>query len=1142
MAKITNEQITGGQNPFKQLSEGAQVSLDLINALEKQIKEISKELIKVAQQKPFKSFEQFQKQQQAVQGLGKATRQLDAIEKERLSLMDKLSKANSDRVQKNIELKIQLQEQNKINRRLAQEKLGLISVYQKESARLSELRKKYKEVALTEGETSRQARALLSDISKLDARLKRIDGNVGQFQRNVGNYGNALQGLRRTFLSVASAAGVTFGAFGAFRLASGVVGIFRDFDQASSNLEAVLGATESEMNALRAEAQLLGSTTAFTASEVLALETSFAKLGFPTKDILEMTESTLNAAAAMGSDLDATASLTGATLKAFGLDASEAQRVNDVLAASTAKSALDFEKLSTSMSTIAPVAKSFGFSVEETTALLGTLSNAGFDASTAATATRNILLNLADANGDLAKSLDEPVKDLPSLVKGLKQLQSEGIDLAEALELTDRRSVAAFNTFLEGAGSLESLNTELLGAAGTAERMAAIQLDNLAGDVTILNSAWEGLILSIENGEGAFGSFLRSIVQGVTRIIGSISEVDFDEVSQSIFETAQESRKLANEAQNLLDEYESLRQDGIEPTAEAKDELDLITLKLKDRFGESVIEINKETGALELNTEAVREQIKIKRLAADEEAATLASRLKGVQEALKENEREMDSINRIVDLRRKEAKETGALQKQKEANARATGVIGQINLQLNEEQQEALDQLNKATTTRAGIIQEGNDLRSSEADLLEKLNKLNFDAADIELLFSDAKSEGNEQDKEGVDLTKLTIAELNELKKTRTDLIDAIDAELARRKKLNDKLKDNKTEYQKLQTEVSGLNQKLLEQALLGSINIDTLEEYRQKVRQLTEAQEKLKNSIDDLNTEITPIRPEDIIDGEDIKKSTDVVLQQVDLIGRKTDEELAEEQKRAEQRKAIAIATTESIGQIQSQAIENRIGKLDQEINATTTRQQQLLEKANQGVLDAQESLAAEQAKQSRLELARKREEQKQENLSAFLALLKAGIEAGKTPAEAFSNAGVILSAAPAFINALPGLYEGTDGKTVAQTLGKPHLNTQHDQYLTRVDGEEIILKGDHAAMIPKGMSGADIAMGAAHYASIKRSLPKRKDRELINKVEMLTKTIREKPVYMGSDYDIINQMINEKIKENNKIINKQTKIRRLG
>lgn len=72
------------------------------------------------------------------------------------------------------------------------------------------------------------------------------------------------------------------------------------------------------------------------------------------------------------------------------------------------------------MPIVGPVAKAFNFQIEDTLALLGKLADAGFDASMSATATRNILLNLADGSGELAKALGGPVNTLPELVAGLK--------------------------------------------------------------------------------------------------------------------------------------------------------------------------------------------------------------------------------------------------------------------------------------------------------------------------------------------------------------------------------------------------------------------------------------------------------------------------------------------------------------------------------------------------------------------------------------------------------------------------------------------------------------------------------------------------------------------------------------------------
>ena len=109
-----------------------------------------------------------------------------------------------------------------------------------------------------------------------------------------------------------------------------------------------------------------------------------------------MSEATLNLASSMGVSLDAAAAFTGSTLRAFGLDASDSKEAIDILALSTTKSALDFNKLNTALTTVAPIAKTANVSLSETTAMLGTLANAGFDASTSGTALRNIFLTLSE--------------------------------------------------------------------------------------------------------------------------------------------------------------------------------------------------------------------------------------------------------------------------------------------------------------------------------------------------------------------------------------------------------------------------------------------------------------------------------------------------------------------------------------------------------------------------------------------------------------------------------------------------------------------------------------------------------------------------------------------------------------------------
>ena len=355
---------------------------------------------------------------------------------------------------------------------------------------------------------------------KLQEELANTEKAMGELSQKVQT-GNSVWQMAR---------GAMYGWLGAKGI-SAAIGAIKDgietitsFESANDSLAAVLGTTQDGVQRLTEDAKRLGEVTEYSASQVTQMQTELAKLGFNQQQILDSTQYILQFATATGSDIPEAAQLAGAALRAFGLEATEMQRVVSAMGVATTKSALDFTYLQNSMSTIAPVANAFGFSIEETTALLGTLANSGFDASSAATATRNILLNLADGSGKLAQALGKPIKSLDDLAPALQELQEKGISLADALELTDKRSVAAFETFLNGADSLTTLRDSITGVGDELAAMQQTKLDTVEGSVQLLKSAWEGLMLQFYNSNGVF----KNIVDLATKIIGGLrSAVDW---------------------------------------------------------------------------------------------------------------------------------------------------------------------------------------------------------------------------------------------------------------------------------------------------------------------------------------------------------------------------------------------------------------------------------------------------------------------------------------------------------------------------------------------------------------------------------------------------------------------------------------
>lgn len=217
--------------------------------------------------------------------------------------------------------------------------------------------------------------------------------------------------------------------------------------------------------------------------------------------------------------------VTGAFRDAFKLivDFEKENSRLATLAIGTSKSALDFQYLSSAMSTVGPIAKMYGFTIQDTTALLGELANAGFDASTAGTALRNLFLNLADSGGELAKALGKPVHTLDDLVDGLKKLEQDGVDVKRALDLTDKRLVSPFTNLMASAEHIKTLRDEVTGVTEDFRMMSETMGDNVAGAMAGLRSASEELVLKISSGTNGpikgFIQALTAIVQWVGGII-----------------------------------------------------------------------------------------------------------------------------------------------------------------------------------------------------------------------------------------------------------------------------------------------------------------------------------------------------------------------------------------------------------------------------------------------------------------------------------------------------------------------------------------------------------------------------------------------------------------------------------------------
>ena len=260
----------------------------------------------------------------------------------------------------------------------------------------------------------------------------------------------------------------------------------------------MLQKTTEETAELRAESQRLGATTVKTATEVTALQIEYARLGFSQEQIIALTEATIQGSIAMNAELAETAKLTGAVVNSMDeFSATDAPEIMDIMSLATAKSALDFSKLNTQLPIVLGAANTLKVPFTEVVSTLGKLSDAGIEASTAATSLRNIYIEAAKKGIDYKKAL--------------QQITNSTDKLKTANELFGKRAAVSALVVANNTEAVEELDVALQGAAGTSQEMAEKELNTLDGALKLLESAWQGVILGTGDANDISGKLAKTV-------------------------------------------------------------------------------------------------------------------------------------------------------------------------------------------------------------------------------------------------------------------------------------------------------------------------------------------------------------------------------------------------------------------------------------------------------------------------------------------------------------------------------------------------------------------------------------------------------------------------------------------------------
>ena len=408
---------------------------------------------------------------------------------------------------------------------------------------------------------------------------EKLKGNVGGLSAVANKASGAFQRMGGALSRIGFNPAV-LGIGGVVAAIGGLISKASSFEKAASGLQAITGATAEEMNQLKNSALELGASTKFTANEVLQLQTEFSKLGFTVEEIKNVQAATLDLAAAAGVELGEAAEIAGSTLRGFGLDTEETSRVVDVMAKSFTTSALDMDKFRESMKLVAPIAKTTGSSIEESSAALAVLADRGIAGSMAGTQLRRIMSDLAMKTGkDFQTSLVETAEKL-------ENANSKAEKLAIAKELVGDRAKGSLIALAENTEQIGFLTRSYENAEGAAKKMADTQLDNLAGSFTLLKSAFDGFMLSIDDGTGPFSTLARSIVEATTAVLNFLTPLNkqsdaMEEQRTALFGYMAELDQL----DGVLANTESSENDVADATFKRKDMIEKLKEQYPDYFG-----------------------------------------------------------------------------------------------------------------------------------------------------------------------------------------------------------------------------------------------------------------------------------------------------------------------------------------------------------------------------------------------------------------------------------------------------------------------------------------------------------------------------------------------------------------------------
>ena len=385
-------------------------------------------------------------------------------------------------------------------------------------------------------------------IAKTEKELQQYNNQLEELPKTLDETGGAAEKAANGFTVIKGAladlvADGIRNAISALKdFAKEAIQVGMDFESSMSKVGAVSGASAEEMQQLSDKAKEMGESTIFSASQSAEAFNYMAMAGWKTSEMLDGIEGVMNLAAASGADLATTSDIVTDALTAMGYGAKDAGRLADVMAAASSNANTNVEMMGSTFQYAAPIIGTLGMNMEDAAVAIGLMANAGIKGDKAGTALRSTLNRLSAPPKECAKEMEKLGLSLTDSDGKMKSLQQVMIELRSAFSNLSETEATAAAKHIAGAEAMsgllaivnasdqdfQKLTVAVNNSAGAAADMAQQMNDNVGGQLTLLRSKIEGIMIKL------FDRASDSMKKGIEKVGEALDKVDWNKVGDQI--------------------------------------------------------------------------------------------------------------------------------------------------------------------------------------------------------------------------------------------------------------------------------------------------------------------------------------------------------------------------------------------------------------------------------------------------------------------------------------------------------------------------------------------------------------------------------------------------------------------------------